>query len=198
MSMIFSNKRWERVEKEFPFGKVEGIVMGEEGRGRKEVFIPSKYFVLQGENLGLGVGQTKTGKPRINLDETSGTYLMIGTYRGYTRRGDGFIDFTRPEALEFLTVAYGADGGAGRIGRWYDYLIKINDFTKDTMIRLHYSGGGESSIILVTVNQIHIFDNIKSLQIWLDSGNTTTADLSSIDWVNKKFDYTKLITYKEA
>ena len=198
MSMIFSNKRWERVEKEFSFGKVEGIVMGEEGRGRKEVFIPSKYFVLQGENLGLGVGQTKTGKPRINLDETSGTYLMIGTYRGYTRRGDGFIDFTRPEALEFLTVAYGADGGAGRIGRWYDYLIKINDFTKDTMIRLHYSGGGESSIILVTVNQIHIFDNIKSLQIWLDSGNTTTADLSSIDWVNKKFDYTKLITYKEA
>lgn len=198
MSMIFSNKRWERVEKEFPFGKVEGIVMGEEGRGRKEVFVPSKYYILQGENLGLGVGQTKTGKPRINLDETSGTYLMIGTYRGYTRRGDGFIDFTRPEALEFLTVAYGADGGAGRIGRWYDYLIKINDFTKDTMIRLHYSGGGESSIILVTVNQIHIFDNIKSLQIWLDSGNTTTADLSSIDWVNKKFDYTKLITYKEA
>jgi len=198
MSMIFSNKRWERVEKEFSFGKVEGIVMGEEGRGRKEVFVPSKYYILQGENLGLGVGQTKTGKPRINLDETSGTYLMIGTYRGYTRRGDGFIDFTRPEALEFLTVAYGADGGAGMIGRWYDYLIKINDFTKDTMIRLHYSGGGESSIILVTVNQIHIFDNIKSLQIWLDSGNTTTADLSSIDWVNKKFDYTKLITYKEA
>jgi len=196
--MIFSNKRWERVEKEFPFGKVEGIVMGEEGRGRKEVFVPSKYYILQGENLGLGVGQTKTGKPRINLDETSGTYLMIGTYRGYTRRGDGFIDFTRPEALEFLTVAYGADGGAGRIGRWYDYLIKINDFTKDTMIRVHYSGGGESSIILVTVNQIHMFDNIKSLQIWLDSGNTTTADLSSIDWVNKKFDYTKLITYKEA
>mgnify|MGYP001300238690 FL=1 len=198
MSMIFSNKRWERVEKEFSFGKVEGIVMGEEGRGRKEVFVPSKYYILQGENLGLGVGQTKTGKPRINLDETSGTYLMIGTYRGYTRRGDGYIDFTRPEALEFLTVAYGADGGAGMIGRWYDYLIKINDFTKDTMIRLHYSGGGESSIILVTVNQIHIFDNIKSLQIWLDSGNTTTADLSSIDWVNKKFDYTKLITYKEA
>ena len=198
MSMIFSNKRWERVEKEFSFGKVEGIVMGEEGRGRKEVFVPSKYYILQGENLGLGVGQTKTGKPRINLDETSGTYIMIGTYRGYTRRGDGFIDFTRPEALEFLTVAYGADGGAGMIGRWYDYLIKINDFTKDTMIRLHYSGGGESSIILVTVNQIHIFDNIKSLQIWLDSGNTTTADLSSIDWKNRKFDYTKLITYKEA
>jgi len=198
MSTILSNKRWERVEKEFSFGKVEGIVMGEEGRGRKEVFLPSKYFILQGENLGLGVGQTKTGKPRINLDETSGTYLMIGTYRGYTRRGDGFIDFTRPEALEFLTVAYGADGGAGRIGRWYDYLIKINDFTKDTMIRVHYSGGGESSIILVTANQIHMFDNIKSLQIWLDSGNDTTADLSSIDWVNKKFDYTKLITYKEA
>ena len=66
------------------------------------------------------------------------------------------------------------------------------------MIRLHYSGGGESSIILVTVNQIHIFDNIKSLQIWLDSGNTTTADLSSIDWVNKKFDYNKLTTYKEV
>ena len=198
MSTILSNKRWERVEKEFSFGKVEGIVMGEEGRGRKEVFVPSKYYILQGENLGLGVGQTKTGKPRINLDETSGTYLMIGTYRGYTRRGDGFIDFTRPEALEFLTVAYGADGGAGMIGRWYDYLIKINDFTKDTMIRLHYSGGGESSIILVTANQIHMFDNIKSLQIWLDSGNDTTADLSSIDWVNKKFDYTKLITYKEA
>ena len=196
MSMIFSNKRWERVEKEFSFGKVEGIVMGEEGRGRKEVFIPSKYFVLQGENLGLGVGQTKTGKPRINLDETSGTYLMIGTYRGYTRRGDGYIDFTRPDALEFLAVAYGADGGAGRIGRWYDYLIKVTDFTKDTMIRVHYSGGGESSIILVTVNQIHIFDNIQSFQIWLDSGNTTTADLSSIDWKNRKFDYNKLTTYK--
>jgi hypothetical protein len=198
MSIIFSNKRWGRIEKNFSFGKIEGIVMGEEGRGRKEVFVPSKYYILQGENLGLGVGQTKTGKPRINLDETSGTYLMIGTYRGYTRRGDGFIDFTRPEALEFLTVAYGADGGAGRIGRWYDYLIKINDFTKDTMIRLHYSGGGESSIILVTVNQIHIFDNIKSLQIWLDSGNTTTADLSSIDWKNRKFDYNKLTTYKEV
>ena len=172
--------------------------MGEEGRGRKEVFVPSKYYILQGENLGLGVEKTQTGRNRITLDETSGTYLMIGTYRGYTRRGDGFIDFTRPEALEFLTVAYGADGGAGRIGRWYDYLIKINDFTKDTMIRLHYSGGGESSIILVTVNQIHIFDNIKSLQIWLDSGNTTTADLSSIDWKNRKFDYNKLTTYKEV
>lgn len=162
------------------------------------MFVPSKYYILQGENLGLGVGQTKTGKPRINLDETSGTYLMIGTYRGYTRRGDGYIDFTRPEALEFLTVAYGADGGAGRIGKWHDYLLKVKDFTKDTLIRVHYSGGGESGIILVTANQIHMFDNIQSFQMWLDSGNNTTADLSSIDWKNRKFDYNKLTTYKEV
>ena len=198
MSIIFSNKRWERVEKEFSFGKIEGIILGEEGRGRKEVFVPSKYYILQGENLGLGVGQTKTGKPRINLDETSGTYLMIGTYRGYTRRGDGYIDFTRPEALEFLTVAYGADGGAGMIGRWHDYLIKIKDFTRDIMIRVHYSGRGESGIILVTANQIYMFENIKEFRTWLDKGNKTTADLSSIDWVNKKFDYNKLTTYKEV
>ena len=123
---------------------------------------------------------------------------MIGTYRGYTRRGDGYIDFTRPEALEFLTVAYGADGGAGSIGKWHDYLLKVKDFTKDTLIRVHYSGGGESGIILVTANQIHMFDNIQSFQMWLDSGNNTTADLSSIDWKNRKFDYNKLTTYKEV
>ena len=123
---------------------------------------------------------------------------MIGTYRGYTRRGDGYIDFTRPEALEFLTIAYGADGGAGMIGRWHDYLIKIKDFTRDIMIRVHYSGGGESGIILVTANQIYMFENIKEFRTWLDKGNKTTADLSSIDWVNNKFDYTKLTTYKEV
>jgi len=187
--MIYSNIKIKKVIKTFRFGDVEGITLGEEGRGRKEVFIPSTFDVKKGMNESLDIGKTKTNRPRVvaTSEDTLGLYMIINTHGGYTRRGNGFASVTDINQITVIERANGADGDAGRIGTWDSFLLKVNSFEKDLMIVVHYSGGDEQELILVkTDGDIISFKTLAEFALWLDMGNTTTLDLALFDFENEK------------
>jgi hypothetical protein len=187
--MIYSNTKIKKVIKTFRFGDVEGITLGEEGRGRKEVFIPSTFDVKKGMNESLDIGKTKTNRPRVvaTSEDTLGLYMIINTHGGYTRRGNGFASVTDINQITVIERANGADGDAGRIGTWDSFLLKVNSFEKDLMVILWYSGGYEQEFLLVRTNgTVESFKTLAEFALWLDIGNTTTLDLAMFDFEKEK------------
>jgi hypothetical protein len=187
--MIYSNTKIKKAIKTFKFGDVEGITLGEEGRGRKEVFIPSTFDVKKGMNESLDIGKTKTNRPRVvaTSEDTLGLYMIINTHGGYTRRGNGFASVTDINQITVIERANGADGDAGRIGTWDSFLLKVNSFEKDLMVILWYSGGYEQEFLLVRTNgTVESFKTLAEFALWLDIGNTTTLDLAMFDFEKEK------------
>jgi hypothetical protein len=187
--MIYSNTKIKKVIKTFRFGDVEGITLGEEGRGRKEVFIPSTFDIKKGMNESLDIGKTKTNRPRVvaTSEDTLGLYMIINTHGGYTRRGNGFASVTDINQITVIERANGADGDAGRIGTWDSFLLKVNSFEKDLMVILWYSGGYEQEFLLVRTNgTVESFKTLAEFALWLDIGNTTTLDLAMFDFEKEK------------
>jgi len=91
--MIYSNTQIPSEEREFSFGKLHVIALGEKGRGRQEIVLPCppKTKIKKGENPDLTIGFSKTGKPKIipcyQKEETN--YYLLSSAGGYTRRGCG-------------------------------------------------------------------------------------------------------------
>jgi len=194
--MVYSNMKIKKTVKTFKFGEVEGITLGEEGRGRKEVFIPSTFDIKKGMNESLDVGKTKTNRPRVvaTSEDTLGLYMIINTHGGYTRRGNGFASVTDINQITVIERANGADGDAGRIGTWDSFLLKVNDLNKDLMIIVHYSGGDEQELILVkTDGDIISFKTLAEFALWLDMGNTTTLELAMFDFEKEKVGKCRII-----
>ena len=119
--MLFLNKTTEVVAKKLKFGTVNGIALGEYGRGRQQIFLPAPKG-LEGAVGGLRpyltIGLTKAGKPRINRGKDKDMYLALSSERGYTRRGNGVIKVPVGQTVELIARGNGADGDAGRIGYW--------------------------------------------------------------------------------
>lgn len=85
--MIYTNTKFPVIEKTLPWGVLNCLFMGEEGRGRKFYLLPSEYPLEKGINLGLKIGLTKSGKPRVVKGEDEKTFLILSSEGGYTRRG---------------------------------------------------------------------------------------------------------------
>jgi hypothetical protein len=163
--MIWCNEKFTAKSKDFEWGKLTYIAMGEEGRGRKEIRIPIQdgLELVRGLNS-LSIGTTKSGRPRIDHRSDSGLYLLISTYGGYTRRGDGYIscmpvgggDFSGSEiakprnCFKVLDEGNGADGDAGRIGTWEVYVLEC--VSPNCFLRIRYSGGSESELLYIDEN----------------------------------------------
>ena len=120
--MIYSNVNLTIEARKMSFGELRCIVMGEKGRGRKEILLPSLSGITCGLNKDLTIGVTKNGRPRINKlkpqEKDNSMYLLIDTYGGYSRQGNGYIDFRAEQGFEIISEGNGADGDAGRIGSW--------------------------------------------------------------------------------
>ncbi len=184
MSILFSNKKINVETREMRFGTLEGIVLGEEGRCRKELFLPSKYRIKKGINENLGIGKTKTGRPRIAEDYSEDIYLIIDTKYAYTRVYNGNIYVSDKEAFELVDSATGADGEAGSIGHWSVYLLKVKDTSKDLIVQVHYAGNPDRSVILIKKEDKSIteFENINIFKEWLDNGNKIDIEIPNEDW----------------
>ena len=75
--MLFLNKVTEVIAREFKFGAVEGISLGEHGRGRQQVFLPTPQELdgsVGGLRTDLTIGLSKAGKPRINRAKNKDMY----------------------------------------------------------------------------------------------------------------------------
>ena len=155
--MLFINKTVEVTAREFKFGAVNGITLGEHGRGRQQIFLPAPKG-LEGAVGGLRpyltIGLTKAGKPRINRGKDMDMYLALSSERGYTRRGNGVIKAPVSQTVELIARGNGADGDAGRIGYWDVVLVKANE---GDVFRVTWGGSGynyEPTFYVVLNNQI--------------------------------------------
>jgi len=126
--------------KEFAWGKMQCIVLGEEGRGRKRVIVP---FHCQYDETAddYEIGHTKKGYPKIirTGKSSEGWIARINTYFTYTRNTRGYYEVLIGNIKE-VAEGYGAFGIAGRIGSWDDALIVVRP-PYPAVIKIHPSGG---------------------------------------------------------
>lgn len=155
--MLFLNKAVDVTAREFKFGAVEGISLGEHGRGRQQVFLPTPKGLkdaVGGLRTDLTIGLSKAGKPRINRSKDNDMYLTLSSERGYTRRGNGVIKVPVGQTVELIARGNGADGDAGRIGYWDVVLVKANE---GDVFRVTWGGSGygyEPTFYVVHNNQV--------------------------------------------
>lgn len=124
--MLFTNTSLKSEVREMPFGQLEGISLGEKGRGRIEYFCPSprNFSINKHSTAPASIGFTKSGKARINSNDDGKMYLILSARRGYTRGCYGHVEAPKGQAIQRLTHAYGAFGDAGRIGRWDEVIVQ--------------------------------------------------------------------------
>ena len=124
--MLFSNRSFKSEIREMSFGTLEGISLGEKGRGRMEYFCPTpaKFAVDQFETIPASVGLTKSGKARINDGDDGKMYLVLSARRCYTRGCYGRIEAPKGQAIRKMAYAYGAFGDAGRTGNWDECIVQ--------------------------------------------------------------------------
>jgi hypothetical protein len=171
LTMIYSNTEKTVIEKTLPLGTLNCIFMGEEGRGRKYYLLPSEYPLEKGINLGLTIGLTKSGKPRIIKGESEKTFLILSTEGGYTRRGDGkvLVLSKNENCINKLIETYGADGAAGRIGTWKEYLIEVTDLKEPIYLRIRKGGGCNSTVLKVEADNIQDLGEYVSILSYFDT-----------------------------
>jgi hypothetical protein len=151
--MIFSNVEKRLKDKELSFGILKYVGLGEYGRGRKEILLPSEYDILLGWNKDLTIGTTRSGRPRIIKANDPTVYLLLESNGGYTRRGNGRIISIGGEEI---ATGWGADGDAGRIGQWDAKVLK---FSSPGEVLVILSGGRGK------IEYIKVFEKDGSLDI---------------------------------
>lgn len=181
--MLYSNKELTVENHEMKFGVIEGISVGEYGRGRREVLLPTpkglkeeleeKYLkahpgccepcaVLTEEKLhyGLTIGTSKSGRPRINRGKTDELYLILSSERDYTRRGCGCIMAPKTQWREDNLIARGngADGDAGRIGTWDVVIVKAHEGDVFRVTWGGYGYGYPATFYVVRNGEVRVAD----------------------------------------
>jgi hypothetical protein len=148
INMIYTNKNRTAEIREMYFGQLSVLAYGEQGRGRREMLIPSTQDLNRGENAGLTVGFSQSGNPKITAGD-GGMFLLIDTAEGYTRRGNGIV-----QAIGNVTVlsrGNSADGDAGRIGYADCLLLSISG---DGFVTFRMGGGGSRFYLAIVSGKV--------------------------------------------
>lgn len=161
--MLYTNQSLKVVSREMKFGTVTGVAIGEYGRGRREVFLPTPKTVKADDVIKelrseLTIGTSKSGRPRIDARKDDDTYLILSSKRGYTRRGSGYIEAPKSQEIKLIARGNGADGDAGRIGRWDAIIVKVKD---GDVFRLIWGGSGygyDATFYVVSGDKIYPAD----------------------------------------
>ena len=109
------------------FGTLNTLVLGEAGRGRKMTYVPCERRFEDGEPVALST--TRAGKPKIIAgqpgSDATGWLARVSTEGSYLRGAYGHVRALDPALVRVVAYGYGAFGDAGRVGRWYDYLLAL-------------------------------------------------------------------------
>ena len=105
--------------------EITAVVLGEEGRGRRKTIVPCPCP----EREPFLRPTTRSGRVCLTRDssEAGGWIARICTYGRYKRNAYGYVATYPESTVTVLAQGYGAFGGAGRIGRWMDYLLEVPD-----------------------------------------------------------------------
>ena len=173
--MLFSNVDINPQKKEMEWGELWQIILGESGRGRRELRLTccGNNPINKGLNPDFTIGLTRSGKPRINVQKDGTLYLIISTEGGYTRRGCGWIGSWKKNKLSYNVIAKGngADGDAGRIGYWDVALIKVEGIYDNDWIRIRTSGGGygtDPQWVNISSKGVFLFKDTQEAQEFAD------------------------------
>lgn len=159
--MLYTNKALKVVEREMKFGKISGVAIGESGRGRREIFLPTPFGVageIRDFCRNLDIGLTKSGHPRINQIQDDSLYMILSSQRGYTRRGNGLIRTPIDQENRIIARGNGADGDAGRIGTWDVIITEAQD---GDVFRVTWGGhryGYLATFYVVSNKKVHVAD----------------------------------------
>ena len=124
-------------EHDFTFGTMPAIALGERGRGRRLVFVPCPLEIQDGELV--SIAKSRTNRPKVvRGGDTEGWLARVSTEGAYIRGAWGIAYAPKGTQVEVVAKGYGAFGLAGRVGTWFDYLLKIPD---DTLIKVKPSRG---------------------------------------------------------
>jgi hypothetical protein len=167
------------------WGDLSCVEMGEQGRGRKLLVIPSFYDIEEGLNRHLTIGFSRAGNPKIIEGTDDKLFFLISTEGGYTRRGSGWVSCMPKDGIDdsefsnyalprdcfsVLAEGNGADGAAGRIGSWEVYVLEA--IRTKIFLRIKYSGDSKSQLLYITktrkiidvgINEEGSYDNFSSL-----------------------------------
>lgn len=150
-------------EKEFSWGKMNVIELGENGRGRHLEYVP---FHAPVESRYVEIGQSRSDKPKIIESKSSEGWLArISSSGSYTRGTYGSVYCLQGAPIIVIAKGLGAYGDAGRIGCWWDFLISLPE---NTFIKVRPSGGeykvehhwlffGAQEVLRVEKHEIEIF-----------------------------------------
>lgn len=162
--MLYTNETLKIAEREMKFGNVTGVSIGEYGRGRREVFLPTpkglEGEISHGLTEDLTIGTSKTGRPRINRANKGDNelYLILSTERNYTRRGNGYVRAPKNQKVEIIARGNGADGDAGRIGSWDALILKANEGDVYRVTWGGYGYGYDATFYVVLDGKVHVAD----------------------------------------
>lgn len=149
---------------------VTGISLGEAGRGRKLVIVPTPsdgYMVP---------GLSKTGKPRLNpTTSDKGWVVRISTDGAYVRGANGNVSAHPKHADKIQVVAhgYGAFGLAGRTGTWDDVLLATE--LEEFLLRVKPSRGDAYLLLFKDGEVIQLsYEAADAIEIDYDSSTSTS------------------------
>ena len=159
--MLYSNRNLESEARQFDWGTIFQVALGEHGRGRRLLTLtcPEDTEIKSGINEEYSIGSTKSGKPRIVKKKDNELYMILSSEGGYTRRGDGTIRVLVKDSknIEVLARGNGADGLAGRIGTWDCVLIHLEG-NLETVVQVRTSGAGygtPADLYVVKENKVY-------------------------------------------
>ena len=159
--MLYSNRNLESEARQFDWGTIFQVALGEHGRGRRLLTLtcPEDTEIKSGINEEYSIGSTKSGKPRFVKKKDNELYMILSSEGGYTRRGDGTIKVLEKDSknIEVLARGNGADGLAGRIGTWDCVLIHLEG-NLETVVQVRTSGAGygtPADLYVVKENKVY-------------------------------------------
>ena len=159
--MLYSNRNLESEARQFDWGTIFQVALGEHGRGRRLLTLtcPEDTEIKSGINEEYSIGSTKSGKLRIVKKKDNELYMILSSEGGYTRRGDGTIKVLVKDSknIEVLARGNGADGLAGRIGTWDCVLIHLEG-NLETVVQVRTSGAGygtPADLYVVKENKVY-------------------------------------------
>ncbi|GIW59476.1 MAG: hypothetical protein KatS3mg087_0542 [Patescibacteria group bacterium] len=146
------------------FGEIECLVLGEQGRGRKQTLVPCPLNVNNGDQV--TVIPSTSGKPKVvKKDDNKESWLMrISTSGAYIRGAKGNVRVLsqHSENVNLIAKGSGAFGDAGGVGTWDDVLAEVNS---NTLLRVKPSRGDayflhvlEDTVHKITSDEIDAYD----------------------------------------
>jgi hypothetical protein len=154
-------------KRQMSFGELTVIVLGERGRGRYENLIPFQEGIT--ENDFVIPAPTKTGKIKlVKGGDEKGWIARVSCEGTYTRgtTGQAYVHKKDAEKVTVLASGNGAEGDAGNIGWWADYLLQVED---NTLLRVKPHGGSKTPAFYLYFGEKEVFEiSGEEIEIFLE------------------------------